>query len=95
MEEKFVQAWLAARQEAQNLGVRMRPVNAADAMKQARYILDGHRESDGFSHLAQLGRLDLTLEALAVKKPHTVLFTDEQANNALSRLLDAGYKFQK
>jgi len=95
MEEKFVQAWLAARQTAQNLGVRMRPVDAADAMKQARRTLDGHRESDGFSQLAQLGRLDLSLEALAVKKPYTVLFTDEQANNALIRLLDAGYSFKK
>ena len=95
MEEKFVQAWLAARQAAEALGVRMRPVDAQDAMKQARYILGGHRESDGFSQLAQLGRLDLSLEALAVKKPYTVLFTDEQANNALTRLLDAGYSFKK
>ena len=95
MEEKFVQAWLAARQAAQNLGVRMRPVDAQDAMKQARRLLDGHRKSDGFSQLAQMGRLDLSLEALAVKKPYTVLFTDEQANNALMRLLDAGYQFTK
>ena len=95
MEEKFVKAWLTARQTAKDLGVRMRPVDAQDAMKQARYMLDGHRESDGFSGLAQLGRLDLSLEALAVKKPYTVLFTDEQANNALTRLLDAGYRFQK
>ena len=45
--------------------------------------------------LAQLGRLDLSLEALAVKKPYTDLFDDEQANEALMRLLDAGYGFPK
>ena len=73
----------------------MRPVADQEAAKQARRILDGHRESDGFSHLARLGRLDLSLEALAVKKPYTVLFTDEQANHALTRLLDVGYRFQK
>ena len=36
---------------------------------------------------------ELSLEALAVKKPYTTLFTDEEANNALMRLLDAGYSF--
>ena len=56
-------------------------------------ILSSHRESDGFSHLARLGRLDLSIEALAVKKQFTALFSDEEANNALMRLLDAGYKF--
>ena len=62
-------------------------------MKQAHQILSGHRESDGFSHLARLGKLELSLEALAVKKQFTSLFSDDQANNALMRLLDAGYKF--
>jgi len=94
MEEKFVAAWIQAREKAASLGVRMRPVEAADAMKQARRILDGHRESDGFYQLIQLGKGELTLEALAVKKPFTGLFTDEQANNALTRLLDAGYTFR-
>jgi hypothetical protein len=31
------------------------------------------------------------LEALAVDKRYTALFTDEEANNALVRLLSAGY----
>ena len=42
---------------------------------------------------AQKGKLALSLEALAVKKQFTALFNDEEANNALMRLLDAGYKF--
>ena len=62
-------------------------------MKQAHQILSGHRESDGFSHLARLGKLELSLEALAVKKQFTSLFSDDQANNALMRLLEAGYTF--
>ena len=92
--EAFVAAWAAAREKAMALGVRMRPVNDADAVKAAQRCLDSHRESDGFWALADKGRLDLTLEALAVKKPFTKLFTDEQANTALTRLLDAGYTFQ-
>ena len=90
MEEKFLTACAEARAKAEALGVRIRPV--AD-LTQARRILSGHRLSDGFDLLARLGRLDLSLEALAVKKQFTGLFTDEEANNALMRLLDAGYRF--
>ena len=63
-------------------------------MEQAHKILSGHKESDGFSHLARLGRLELSIEALAVKKQFTALFSDEEANNALMRLIDAGYHFK-
>ena len=90
MEEKFLQAWQQARDAAIALGVLIRPV---ESMEQAHKILSGHKESDGFSHLARLGRLDLTIEALAVQKQFTALFSDEEANNALMRLLDGGYKF--
>ena len=91
MEQKFLEAWQQARKTAEALGVRMRPVTD---MAQAHRCLSGHKESDGFSQLAQLGRLELTLEALAVKKQFTSLFTDEEANNALDRLLFAGYQFK-
>ena len=89
MEEKFLAAVETARQQAEKLGVRIRPVD----MKGAKRCLSGSRESDGFYQLADLGRLDLSLEALAVKKQFTTLFTDEEANTALDRLLFAGYKF--
>lgn len=91
MEEKFVKAWEKAREEAAKLGVRFRPeaLNLTLAQRQ----LSGHRDSDGFAMLAQKGRLDLSLEALAISKAYTALFTDEQANTALMRLLDAGYSF--
>lgn len=90
MEEKFLAVCAANREKAAALGVRIRPV---EDMKQVHRILSGHKESDGFRLLAQKGRLELSLEALAVKKQFTALFTDEEANNALMRLLDAGYKF--
>ena len=90
MEEKFLAACADARQKAEKLGVRIRPITE---MKQAHQILSGHRESDGFSQLAAKGKLELSLEALAVKKQFTSLFSDEEANNALMRLLDAGYTF--
>lgn len=91
MEQKFIAAWAKARDDAAKLGVRMRPIADADAMKAAHRALSGNRESDGFAALENLGRLDLSLEVLAIDKRFTALFTDEEANNALSRLLDAGY----
>ena len=93
MEEKFTAAWLAARETAVRMGVRFRPMEAGEAMKQAHRCLSGHRPSDGFGVLADKGHLELSLEALAIDKRFTSLFTDEEANNALNRLLDAGYRF--
>ena len=93
MEQKFIEAWFAARETAQRMGVRLRPMNPEDAMKNAHRALQGHRESDGFQILADKKHLELSLEALAVSKKFTALFTDEEANNALNRLLAAGYRF--
>ena len=89
MEEKFIAAWEANREKAAALGVRMRPVD----VKSAKRLLSGSRLSDGFQALAEKDCLKLSLEALAVDKRFTALFTDEEANEALSRLLEAGYRF--
>ena len=93
MEEKFISAWASAREKAAGLGVKMRLVPAEEAMKSAHRCLFGRRLSDGFNVLKEMGRLDLTLEALAIDKRYTGLFTDEEANEALTRLLEAGYAF--
>lgn len=93
MEEKFITAWASSREKAAALGVRIRPTAPEDALKNARRCLASHRLSDGFEVLRQKGRLDLTLEALAVDKRFTGLFSDEEANEALTRLLEAGYSF--
>ena len=60
-------------------------------MKSSLRCLSGRRLSDGFNALLACGHLELSLEALAVDKRFTQLFSDEEANNALTRLLDAGY----
>ncbi len=91
MEEKFIAAWMQARETARRMGVRLRPMEAEDAMRQAHYCLKGHRVSDGFQILADKRHLELTLEALAVDKRFTGLFSDEEADAALGRLLENGY----
>ena len=94
MEEKFIAAWAAARENAAKNGIRMRPVEAGEALKQARHILSGRRLSDGFNALAAKGLLKWSLEALVIDKRFTGLFSDEEANEALTRLLEAGYAFR-
>ena len=89
MEEKFIAAWENNRAKATLLGVRMRPLD----LKGAKRTLSGNRLSDGFNDLAAKGQLKLSLEALAVDNRFTGLFTDEEANEALMRLLEAGYQF--
>lgn len=91
MEEKFIAAWLAARQQAQALGIRLRPVEKEDMLASAHRQLTGNRCSEGFGQLETKGCLDLSLEALAVDKRFTGLFSDEEANQALTRLLETGY----
>lgn len=88
MEEKFIAVWAANREKAESLGVRMRPIPAGEAMKTAHRALSGSRLSDGFNALREKHRLDLSLEALAVDKRFTTLFSDEEANEALTRLLE-------
>ena len=91
MEEQFITAWLAVREKAAAIGVRLRQLEREKAMQLAHRSLQGHRESEGFGILADKKRLDLSLEALAVDKRFGALFTDEEANNALQRLLHAGH----
>lgn len=94
MEEKFLAAWAASREKAAALGIRIRPVAPEEALKSAHRCLSSHRLSDGFEALRQRGHLELSLEALAVDKRFTGLFSDEEANEALTRLLEAGYRFR-
>ena len=89
MEEKFIAAWENNRAAANLMGIRMRPLD----VKTAKRTLSGTRLSDGFNELSAKGQLKLSLEALAIDKRFTGLFTDEEANEALTRLLEAGYKF--
>ena len=87
MEDKFIAAWENNRAAAGLMGIRMRPLD----VKSAKRVLSGNRLSDGFNELKARNALKLSLEALAVDKRFTSLFTDEEANEALSRLLEAGF----
>ena len=91
MEQKFIAEWEKCRELASQAGVRMRPIPVEEAMKTAHRCLSGSRTSDGFAALAECHHLEWSLEALAVDPRFTGLFSDEEANEALSRLMETDF----
>ena len=59
----------------------------------AKYLINRNQPSDGYTHLYQRGRLDLTVEAMIVENPiwHG-LFAEEELIKARKRLRGYGYK---
>lgn len=59
----------------------------------ASYLINSPTPSDGYTHLYERGRLDLSVEALVVENTRWHgLFTDEELAKANRRLRDYGYK---
>jgi hypothetical protein len=58
----------------------------------AKYLINARQPSDGYTHLYERGRLDLTVEAMIVEqKRWHPLFTEEELSKARKRLDDYGY----
>ena len=57
----------------------------------AKALLRAPDLSDGFTALWELGRLDLTMEALVLCSPWRTLFTDDELAKARKRLRDLDY----
>lgn len=97
LQQEFAKSWAAARaeMETRNVGAKRMEMACWDLgdLAAAKRILGGRRCSDGFDALAKQGRLDLTVEALACRGKFGPLFSDEEVNTALERLLEAGYRF--
>lgn len=62
----------------------------------AKYLINAPKESDGYTALYELGRLDLTVEAEVVENERWhELFLPEEIERARKRLLKYGYKFRE
>ena len=60
------------------------------AVETARLLILSETPSDGFTALWECGRLDLTVEAHAIKDVFRPLFTNEEIERAEKRLADYG-----
>lgn len=57
----------------------------------AKKLINSKQLSDGFAELAHLNRLDLTVEALVLKKENRILFTESELETARERLTQLGF----
>lgn len=62
-------------------------VAAKDGLTVAKSFIQRSQRTDGFTTLWELGRLDLTVEALILKPKYAELFTDEERRQ-VQELLD-------
>ena len=94
LEEQFTKAALNLVHAAEQVGVpQPRLKNQLEQLGGLAVMADllvRHRVSDGFDALAKQGRVDLSMEALVIQGRFGPLFTDEQVNDCLSLLCEAG-----
>ena len=58
----------------------------------AKFLINSLKPSDGYTHLFERGRLDLTVEALVVENQDWhPLFLPDELDKARKRLIDYGY----
>jgi len=93
--DQFTKELLKALDEAEKLGCRMvrlrQTVEKYGGVETAKELLRKHRTSDCFERLAEMNRLDLSMEALVVKGKFGALFTDDEVNFCFENLCAAGY----
>jgi hypothetical protein len=61
----------------------------------ARQLLRSPGHPEGLTKLWELGRLDLSMEALVLREPWIVLFNDDERRIARKRLHELGYGVTK
>lgn len=94
--DEFTAALLHAIQTAQDecgiLQTRLRQsVQEYGGVPAAKRQIKRNCASEGFDALAEAGRLELSLEALAVSAKFNALFTDEEVNACFALLCGADY----
>jgi len=98
LEKQFDEAMLTiyrrAKSEAKyTASVFYRMLDERGGLATAKYLINAEKPSDGYTRLYELGRLDLTVEAVVVEEPrwHS-LFTAEELAKARKRLAVYGYQ---
>ena len=95
LEGRFQQEMLKIHEEAKEFGYYptyfRRMVLERGGLLAAKQLLVGQELSDGFVRLWEEKRLDLSVEALALREPWRALFTPEELAEAWRRLDGVGF----
>jgi hypothetical protein len=78
-----------------NATIFLRMLGDRGGLATAKYLINAPKASDGYTHLYERGRLDLTVEAMVVEniKWHE-LFTNDELAKARLRLEQYGYRLK-
>jgi hypothetical protein len=75
-----------------NATIFLRMISDRGGLATAKYLINSSSPSDGYTHLFERGRLDLTVEAMIVENTRWHdLFTSEELASANGRLKKYGY----
>ena len=96
VERRFREAMFAIYRKAREIGytpsIFLRMLNEMDARPTARKLINAQKPSDGYTRLWELGRLDLSVEAVVHDNAewHS-LFTPDELQRCKERLTAYGY----
>lgn len=90
----MIEIYRRAKSEARyNATIFLQMVGDRGGLATAKYLINSTTPSDGYTHLYERGRLDLTVEAMIMENPQWhELFTPEELSKARLRLEKYGYK---
>ncbi len=75
-----------------NATIFLRMLSETGGLSTAKYLINSAKPSDGYTHLYDRGRLDLTVEAMVVENANWhELFTSDELSKARKRLRQYGY----
>ena len=96
LESRFHDAMLQIYHDAAELGYRpsyfLKMVQTKGGLQTAKDLIEAEAPSSGFTRLWELDRLDISVEAIALRPEFRTLFTDEQMTRAERRLAEYDYK---
>ncbi len=96
LEATFEREMVRTYQEAARLGYHatyfLQKVDELGGVGAAHSLLSSDEPASGFTRLWELGRLDLSVEAVALKPEYASLFSVEERARARQRLADLNYK---
>lgn len=76
-----------------NATIFLRMISDRGGLATAKYLINAPKVSDGYTHLYERGRLDLTVEALVVEEPRWQRLLDpSEVEAARRRLQEYGYQ---
>ena len=91
--EAMLNTYRTALSECQYRATRfVQMVEQQGGVSAARQLLNSPGHPDGLTRLWELGRLDISMEALVLKSQWTSLFTKEELRIARQRLRDSGFR---